>query len=628
MIASLGQFALSDTLYDFCNTTLRQCDKFNSYESLQTVFVVHDLIDYMPNLPRAGSPAEQVDQTMSYLSGKIHKGHLVFLIFLRRLRRDVPQGDALYQELSKCCDLVEQEYWLFQVKPDLEEGRLAMPTGSRNEPKDVVELIQHLLKCRYMNNREQRKEVVNKLSTEGIACNITSNEQDSDFANVWHMLKTCSQHPDGVGQLAYTLYQLEGKSPEWQALDKHIRYLYNTNVTYTRLKQLLSKLREMTWPEDILRKAYIASMPEGREIPGDDESTLLLSMLDELAKVPRKRPIVEFVEHLAYYAEKQQKEDIRDDLKDWSKGRANELGMSLLLDQLRTDVQRYTPPHAAYLLIAVNPHQGEQTFEIQAWLLNSKNKPVEKTAPYISKYPVTLDGVPECIDEIRTQYAEYLSRELTVELLLPNELLCYAADHWPIDLGMEDKAKLGHRYKVVVRSLKRACNKLMWADWQYKWNKFQKFKKGEKPDEGENPTEVKGPIWICEEEECKEEELFGVTLYTSHVVCVALVFVPPSPDATHVFKKALSAGIPIALWPRQHTNHPGTVSDLFKSLLLPDDLSTCLQNLSELPQLVWKERVQAVPKNEHHHGHHLTLLWDDPQRLPPGSPAQALKYLR
>ncbi len=616
---------LSSNLKQRCRAAQLRCYQFNSYGTLHPVFNVEGISDYKDQLPQAipYSATAQVDLTMNFLLEKdTHNGQLVFLIFLGELRNSVPKPEALHQELGECCKLVEQEYQLHQVKCDLDERRLAMH-GCRNEPRNIVDLIHHFLKCPHMSNKEQREAVVNRLPVE-IARKVANNEQDSDFADMLHILKACSQHPNGVEQLAYALYEFENESYEWQALDKFLRYLFNTNVTYTRLKQLLSILREITWPEDVLkdvlRKAYNASMPERCELPdATDGIVLLWLMLDKLAKERQIDAIVKFVEYLAYEVDKRKKQDIRDALRTWSARRADELGMGDFLEKLRQDVQSYAPPSAAYLLIAVDT-EDQRTFEIQAWLLNSKNKPVEKTEAFISNESVTEKDISRCIDEIRRQYAEYLSEDLIVEIFLPRKLLSCAVDHWLINVGMR-KAKLGHRHKVVVRSLERAQDRLMWAVWERKWNKFQKFKQGEKLDE--ISVKLKGPLWICKEEECQEEELFDVALSASHVICLALEFVP----AADVFDTVLSAGIPIALWSRQQTNHSTPIYDLFKTLLLLDDLSPCPKKLSTLRRSVWEERLEAVlSPNEHPYGHSLTLLWDSPYRLPPGSPVKLLKY--
>jgi hypothetical protein len=73
---------------------------------------------------------------------------------------------------------------------------------------------------------------------------------------------------------------------------------------------------------------------------------------------------------------------------------------------------------------------------------------------------------------------------------------------------------------------------------------------------------------------------------------------------------AINAGVPIALWSRRGSEPTSLGQDLVARLkaLLGQ------QNLPGLPELVWNERLSAGPACS------LTLLYDDPTRLPAEAP--------
>jgi len=366
----------------------------------------------------------------------------------------------------------------------------------------------------------------------------------------------------------------------------------------------------MTWPDAVLRKAYTATIPRGcipRSIYNASDNFLLI--LEELAKIIPQNdgriPILEFVERLAYYAQKQEELSVQDSLREWVNERANELGFSVTqVAAVRQKVTAINRPLASYLLVTLDTI-GENLFNVEAWLLDSEYEDIEEAGIKVNESSMALESIPRLLDSILEQCVDYLAKDFIVELSLPNELLCCPTDHWLITAGSID-VKLGIEYKVVVRSFKRAQeHKRFRRSWTEKWSTLQEFMNGR-----QLTAENENLIWICNEEQSGKDRFYAY-LHGSSVVCLGLTFVPSSPHTSHVFDTTLSAGIPIALWPREHTNHTQTVDSLFNSIL-------SIEILPKLPLLIWKQRIDADKSgNAQHPGHHLMLLWDDPHRLPP-----------
>jgi hypothetical protein len=84
-----------------------------------------------------------------------------------------------------------------------------------------------------------------------------------------------------------------------------------------------------------------------------------------------------------------------------------------------------------------------------------------------------------------------------------------------------------------------------------------------------------------------------------------------------MLKKIAVSGIPVALWPRARCLGPD--HDLCDRRRLTDDLRPQIEKTSfdDLPGRVRKLRLEALTKKpEPHCGRRLTLLWDDPDRIP------------
>ena len=101
---------LSADLYKECCNTLLQCGEFDSYESLQAIFVTPELSIFQSRLPRARNREDLVNQTIAYLVPKrLDDQRPVFPIFLDALYGKRKPGDDLYDMLRRLANQTEQE---------------------------------------------------------------------------------------------------------------------------------------------------------------------------------------------------------------------------------------------------------------------------------------------------------------------------------------------------------------------------------------------------------------------------------------------------------------------------------------------------------------------------------------
>jgi hypothetical protein len=99
-------------------------------------------------------------------------------------------------------------------------------------------------------------------------------------------------------------------------------------------------------------------------------------------------------------------------------------------------------------------------------------------------------------------------------------------------------------------------------------------------------------------------------LRDEHVVGLYLTKPPKQTDKEDFFALMLRSAIPVAFWPR---NNLKTLDDQF-------ELEKILQcQVQKLPAVIQRERLNSsIQLNaENHLGHHISLLWEDPNLLPP-----------
>ncbi len=167
--------------------------------------------------------------------------------------------------------------------------------------------------------------------------------------------------------------------------------------------------------------------------------------------------------------------------------------------------------------------------------------------------------------------------------------------------------KLGMKHRVVVRSFERAYYRELWPFWKSKWAYAQNHLHFSLPYQNSNM-----PFLVCHAHDCERLDTLYAKLRVDNICCLALTVIPtkdinPLHD-TSVFDVILDTGIPIALWLRKGTSSAKKTQRMFESFL-----SHCA--LADLPQQVWKQRLNAAGDEGSENS--LTLLWDDPDRLPP-----------
>lgn len=247
-----------------------------------------------------------------------------------------------------------------------------------------------------------------------------------------------------------------------------------------------------------------------------------------------------------------------------------------------------------------NPNQGNRYF-VDAWLITDALTQGGSIGEQLSKpesfqETLTFDRIPELLKIFLAQIAKYSSSKLTIEIFLPLDLMNQSVDSWEIDDELGVPVTLGSQYKIVVRSYERLLPTYLYKGfWEERWKMVQQV----------TDIEVGKALISGDSNNLK---LLFVELNKPDIVGLKLTTAPVQTGKGSVFALILKTAIPIAIWLRQ---------DLANNC--DEKMNGLLQcYIHELPENVKMKRLDAILEPpDTHIGHHLSLLWENPARLPP-----------
>jgi len=476
-------------------------------------------------------------------------------------------------------------------------------------PKQKAELVNALLACPTMGNRHMRDAVVDDLPDD-IKNNISRNSADRvDVANI---VKRCLNYADGIKELIEIVRIYEGDSIPMQKVDETIANIYCLHIVSDELRAgVFSKASRVTLSRDELIKLYRASLPPGFSVR--DEAETLWSVLDHLWDIPRQPnnrfPVFEFVERLAFHTINQ---DVASELRSMTGQMAPYLNLQQAdINRIRARIEAEATPtqmSPPYLLVEVSPDPNnrnrdkEKLFSVYISFWKHRN---DTRYLHTDETPRPIKSIPPLLEQILTAFANDFPEEmpdLTIEFFLPRELISCEVDQWVKQDVFLGEIKLGADHRVVVRSWERATNPTLQGYWLKKWRQFQTLAK---------IASAQNMVRICNRRTHEPRRLYNDLIGSEHTICLGLTFMPTDhPSEGRLLSEILRAGMPIALWPRPCDD----VSRYTRGIRAKIRALVSSENLSDLPRLIQAERQQAIDST--HPGNYLTLLWDDPYRLP------------
>jgi hypothetical protein len=265
-----------------------------------------------------------------------------------------------------------------------------------------------------------------------------------------------------------------------------------------------------------------------------------------------------------------------------------------------------------YLLLKIhrsaNRVKGEEDkYRLEAWFLNSTDTPPreENYIPFNDIVQHDIDYSKEEIKSVLGQiiskcrsYVETTNINLVVEFFTVPDLLSTDFECWEYEEYPEAKQLRRGGYVVHVRSVYRLLPVYQDTDGERFWkNKWQNINR-----QGFPVHEPLSSLETLNEDELDEHFCPESKLWAN--ICIR------DSDRLHtVFRKILKYGIPVAIWSRLHNQaqrHRAEIDRLIKNGDSLDTLSYRIQN----------KRTTPDPLDDGLR-HNISLLWEDPDRLPP-----------
>jgi hypothetical protein len=198
---------------------------------------------------------------------------------------------------------------------------------------------------------------------------------------------------------------------------------------------------------------------------------------------------------------------------------------------------------------------------------------------------------------------------LTIELFLPINYICEPVDRWDIKNEFGNSVYLGSQHRLVVRSYDRVIKPGLKNTFSESWHRAKDLL-------GKNPELAR----LQKIEHIKEIDCSGWgTLREALKEKIGIKITCPLPASQSEMVKFLQAmlesGAPLAFWTRCRELPSSEVVAGIDGFLTTE----LLLNRCELLEEVKKERASAFDycgKPERRWARHLTVLWDDWERMP------------
>jgi vWA-MoxR associated protein C-terminal domain/Effector-associated domain 1/vWA-MoxR associated protein middle region (VMAP-M) 1 len=355
--------------------------------------------------------------------------------------------------------------------------------------------------------------------------------------------------------------------------------------------------------------------------------TVLKLLLEDYPGEPEQRPnILTFVENLL--KEEQLDDSIKKQLKKWMQ--EIDPNFNDRDSNSETNPRNVTPTVSgalqAYLMIAVNAEKKTQVRAI-ASLLCISTTGVRKEIPVHLNLESNERGVlctwkklPDIIDKLIKRSIDCeleklvnelgcVGHNLTIELFLPVDYLCEPVDCWKIKDCWDDIVNLGCEHRLVLRSYDRAIKPKLKNDLSLSWNSAKKFLE-QKPD----VKSLQNKIKCLDQIDCNQLMRLKAELEQKIGLKVICALPESKQEKKQFFQKVLDSGIPIAFWIRCSELPSGEVEAVIDRFLT----TQLLLNSCELLEKVKQERRSAFSceTREKHCGTHLSVLWDNWERMP------------
>ncbi|MFB4297726.1 hypothetical protein [Actinomadura sp. NTSP31] len=472
---------------------------------------------------------------------------------------------------------------------------------------DQHRLVEAILRIEGMSVRRGREVHLAALERD-LGHRLPLEHHDQDKLDVWALVDVLLNYPGAAQALVRNLERFYKNSLSVAALRDLVRELLpepwlgqaarrELHQLITALERLDPDLSHLSRFPMLYRRAVGPAWPlVDREIRSlHDVVALLEEMPDGPDGLP---PLLVFVGDMAEYVDRTTAPPLRD----WVARQAAAQGLPrapVRRAPARMEAGAPAEPSETYLIIACTPDALEpDRYLVTAWLQVDQEP---GSTLQCSDEAVPFGRIPELLERLLTAESSVVGRrtpDLTIEFILPRALLGRPVEEVKIRFaGLEHR--IGIKYPVVVRSLDRMRDAAIHLDWRHKWTRLR-------------GNSVGAPFCLVTQRgEYDMEVLFAKLSETSPGV-LALAFPPWGAGSGESDEHwvGLVAGTPVIAWCRDGRD-PAMFAREVEDLLTAD--------LMKLPRRTMELRRRALSgegAGAGHLGRHLTLLFDDADRIP------------
>lgn len=517
---------------------------------------------------------------------------------LAALQRDEPIDAAVAAGRAMAKSANCSDWWMPALFSRVSDGRI-WQVDDQTYRHQLEYWVRH-------KQRQLKVEELRRLTNALLACPSTSQLSLADMPDLAALCEELHYH-DG-DQQPKALHDLDNVLHDLQLLPP---------ISWVRIIEIQGILAKVPLTQSDLDHLYGYSRPGiGWEQPmGRDPADTLTRIVRQLAGAVKdhrgSQALVEFVRRLrSEFPERVA--TVKDQLDDWEAAMCTHLGL-VQVSQARNDA---APPPTLVIQIALAPGVVEPDLAaprsvsiiFDAWLLTDTARQL------VHREALSLEQAAARFVDVEKEavtLANVSSDVLPIEFVLPQELLLYPLEAWTIRRSKRSlPTTIAHMHPVFVRSLDRLHPDDLVAikpHWESRWQRrtIIDLKMLNHPQTAHD-TLVR--IDACGQ----SMPSIAAALANMKRVMVLQTAHLNDDDRFAILGSVIDQGYPIALIVRGSSADPAQTATVLCTVLATES------SFDNLPSLVMAQRQAAGEADDaQHYGHHLTLLWDNPERIPP-----------
>jgi hypothetical protein len=452
----------------------------------------------------------------------------------------------------------------------------------------------------------QDREFVMRLLADRLGTTLQVESSPRAHQHILSIVEVCDRRSDGLSALLDVVHELDAGTVHLREVERIIAERTAVDLwPETEREELFALLRGVVFPDLVELYRQVAGV-NAPALPAETTYREVFLTLETLNADPDglPKPIV-FVEQLAHG----RRSELAVELRRWVDRQASRLGVITELQKMRREFGAPSlgpPPNSpAYLVLLIRRTEpSDDRLRLCHWsqLDVSVNWNPDRGEDFVGTLDEVKIQVAMLIEMVEMKWARY-QPDIRIEFVLPTDLLHLDVDQWPWEVdSVLPPVPLGCRYAVAVRSLERMQTGRWHRSWHTRWSVLTN-------QLGHNgTTSPESSFWVTPDEHENIRRL--VAHLENNPGVLSLVWSwppPPEPDGATEVVAGLRAGVPIMVWHRE-----GDTSEEFRTtvgeLLHGDGPGSILQRVRQL-------RTTAYESHGGHLGHHLVVLWDDPERI-------------